>query len=356
MKIALETLWLPNLIAFVGTLIFIYFLMPIAKHVGLVDVPGGRKQHEQEIPLIGGLAMFAGFSLSILTLSISLLPYRSLLAACILLIMTGVLDDYHEISAKMRLVIQALAASLFIFWGNNYLATLGDLFFTGSFALGTLAYPLTIVGMVGIINAMNMMDGVDGLVGVVSILQLSFLAWGAEEMGSVADFSMITLMISVLLAFLCFNFPGPWHRSRHARIFMGDSGSLFIGGFLSWFLISLSQKDAHHGVLSPLVMIWIMALPLFDIGSVMIRRFLKKQSLFAPNRDHFHHLLLHKGFSSLAIVCIGALCTVMCALFGIVGKALGIASGVMFLAFLALFIVYFLVSLRLESSRQLRKG
>lgn len=113
------------------TWLAVRFLRPLAGHIGLVDTPGGRKIHADPVPLIGGVAVFIGFSFALLSLNTSLAPYRGLLAGVVLLVFIGVLDDFHELTARTRLMGQCVAAALFIEWGNVFFHHLGDLFFFG---------------------------------------------------------------------------------------------------------------------------------------------------------------------------------------------------------------------------------
>src|SRR5471030_2400768 len=122
-------IYLPLFVAFAMTIAGLVLLKPLALRLGLVDKPGGRKHHEGEIPLIGGVAMFFGFGFSLLTLHVSLSDYRCLIAACALLVITGILDDFHELAPRSRLFIQLFVAVLMVTWGNNYLNDLGNLFY-----------------------------------------------------------------------------------------------------------------------------------------------------------------------------------------------------------------------------------
>lgn len=324
------------LLAFFVTSACIALLRPLAIRIGLVDSPAGRKQHSGDIPLIGGIAMFLGFLFALLTLSVSLLNYRSFIAAAALLILIGILDDFHELPPKSRFLAQIAAALLMTAWGEVMLQNLGNFLFAGDIVLGNWGLPMTVLAVVGIINAINMMDGVDGLAGTLSLVALIFLAalsWYAQLFNQL---QILGLIIAVLLAFLCFNFR--FAGRKQALVFMGDAGSMFLGFSLVWFLVDLSQGT--HKVLTPVVMLYIMALPLFDISSVVISRLYQGKSPFSPDRGHLHHLLQAVGFTPARITLIMGGAALIIGLVGIVGFHMGSADGVLFVIFLIMFVVY----------------
>jgi len=326
----------PCLIAFGICIACIVLLRPLAIRLGLVDIPQGRKQHQGQVPLIGGIAMFLGFLFSLLALPVSLLNYRSFIAGCALLILVGILDDFHELSPRARFIAQIVAALCMAAWGGVLLQNLGNLFFYNDFILHAWALPITVVAVVGIINAVNMTDGVDGLAGSVTLIELLFLLFLALQGGQFFAAHMLMLVCSVVLAFLIFNFPFPG-RIR-AQVFMGDAGSMFLGFVLAWFLVELSQEPTK--VSTPVTMLWIMALPLFDIGGVMVRRLQKRVSLFSPDREHLHHVLYDWGFTPVQItliLCGGAL---LCGLIGVITVRKNIPDGVMLISFIGLFMCY----------------
>jgi UDP-GlcNAc:undecaprenyl-phosphate GlcNAc-1-phosphate transferase len=321
------------MIAFAMTVAGIVLLKPLAIRLGLVDKPGGRKIHEGNIPLIGGVAIFIGFGFSLLTLNVSLSDYRCLIAGCVLLVITGVLDDFHELAPRVRLLIQLFVAFLMVFWGRESLSDLGNLFYLGNIHLGLLGFPITILAVLAVINAVNMTDGVDGLAGTIAWIELFYLAWIAHHTNQFVDVQVIYLLLAVVFAFLCFNFP----FRRQARVFMGDSGSMMLGFVLVWFAVSLSQvPDGAH----PVTFLWILAVPLWDISSVVIRRVLRGFSPMKADRGHLHHYLMERGFSPPQVtVLIGALSAAL-GFIGLLGESYQVAQWLMFLSFLVLFAFY----------------
>jgi UDP-GlcNAc:undecaprenyl-phosphate/decaprenyl-phosphate GlcNAc-1-phosphate transferase len=280
-------------VALSATLFCIWLLRPIALRIGLVDRPGGRKLHAKESPVIGGLAMFFGFAFSLLTLPISLQSYRGLIGGSALLLLIGVADDFREINYKARLISQFVASLLLVFWGHETIKQLGDLFFFGNLKLGLFGIPLTILMTMGYINAMNMMDGQDGLAGGIALGQALLLMILSIQLDRWNDFKLLTILITLLLAFLSFNINFSWRKK--ANIFMGDAGITFIAFLLAWLGIDISQ--ANSTLVKPMTLLWIFALPLFDFIHVIFYRLQQGKSPITPGRDHIHHILHNTGFN-----------------------------------------------------------
>jgi len=330
-------IFFPYFIAFSIALISIILLKPLAMRLGLVDAPGGRKLHEGNIPLIGGIAMFLGFSFALLTLDVSLSTYRCLIAGSGLLVVTGLLDDFHELTPRSRLFIQIFVGILMVWWGNVSLESFGNLFSLGEIKSGFFAFPITVLAVVTIINAVNMTDGADGLAGSVAFVEFFYLAWLSHHAHLAVTGQLIYLVITVLLAFLCFNFP--WRQKP--SVFMGDSGSMWLGFMLAWFCIELSQ--ALHKAAEPVVFLYIMAIPLWDISSVIVRRLTRGFSPFKADRGHLHHCLLEHGFSSLQVAVIISLLSAILGLIGILGAKFNLSEMILFITFIILFIFYLFV-------------
>lgn len=331
------------LFSFITTALLIWLLRPLALRIKLIDEPGGRKKHAEPTPLVGGVAMAMGFAFGLLTLYVSLEQYRSFLAAVLLLVIVGVLDDFHELSARARLGAQVLAGLLMTVWGGVTVLHLGNLFFAGNLALGGWGVPFTVIATIGMINAINMLDGVDGLTGGVvasALLCLSVLAYHDNRF---TDMHILFLTIFCIVSFLLFNLKLP-SRSQ-ALVFMGDAGSMFLGFVLVWFLVRLSQGSNRAA--DPTTMLWIVAIPLFDMVSVVLRRIYRGQSPFIADRYHIHHLLHRLGYSSLQIVLLLSAATLVCGAIGIVGFWYHINDTLMFILFLVLFIAFFVICMRI---------
>ena len=324
------------IIAFIGTLIFIRLLIPFAHKAGLVDVPVGRKQHMGSIPLVGGMAMFLGFLLSVLTLSEIPVDYNSFLFAAVVLIVVGVVDDRDEVGVRLRFSAQLLTALIMTSTAGHVIGSMGDILGTGNVLLGDWAIPFTVFAVLGVTNALNMADGIDGLAGSVSLISFLSMFYLAADAGS-PDAKLLLIFISVLVPFLVFNLP--YSGKRTAKVFMGDAGSMFLGYSLAWFFIDLSQGE--NAIMTPITTLWCFAIPLFDTVSIMLRRLLKGHSPFRPDRDHFHHIFLAAGFSNRRTLIIIVMTQVIMSSIGIIGYKLGVPESLMFFSYLALFALFF---------------
>lgn len=275
----------------------IYLLSPVAMHIGLVDAPGGRKTHHDTIPLIGGIAMFLGFCFALLCLNIPLHHYRALLAGSAILILLGVIDDFRELSPRIRLFGQFFVALLLIEWGHLSLTHLGNLFFLGNANLGVYSLFFTILFILAFVNSINMIDGHDGLAGLIALSQAFFIIVFDIRLHQTWNVYLLSIFISVLSTFLFFNLP--LLRKKQASIFMGDAGSTFVGFVIVWFALELFRTlfgaNNHSTVYNPITLLWFLAYPLYDLLSVTVHRLLRHESPFSASRDHLHHLLVDSG-------------------------------------------------------------
>ena len=310
-------------VAFAVTAIFIVALRPFAIASGLVDRPGGRKQHIGVVPVIGGIAMFAG-----ILAGTSLLPsspfLMSLLVAGGLLIAIGVLDDRYPLPAAVRLGAQFVAVLLMFFGADVQISSLGDIFGVGDVNLGAATILMTLLIAISVINAFNLVDGVDGLAGTMGVLAIgpvAVLSGYSSGTGAIA-----TVAVAAILGFLCFNFPTV--RNRSLRTFMGDAGSTLIG-LMAVVTISAAAQGSG-AVISPAVGLWFAALPIFDLFTCFVRRIRRGNSPFRPGRDHFHHVLARGGMGVRRILGILTLLQVSYLAVGLTGHFLGIHETIMF--------------------------
>ena len=324
------------LTAFLATATLVYLLSPVARHIGLVDIPRGHKIHKGEVPLVGGIAMFCGFLFAILALPIPLYYLRPLFAGAALLVIIGVLDDFHELGPHTRFVAQISAASLMTLWGGNTLLDLGGLFGPDPTTLGVWAIPFTIFSVVGVINSFNMLDGMDGLGGGYALMTFALLGTMALATDAAVSSMVLFSLSAAIGAFLLYNLR--LGSRRRGLVFMGNSGSLFLGFVLAWFVVGLSQGE--QPVIDPVTALWILSIPLLDTVGIMLRRVLRRRSPLLPDREHLHHLLRALGLSVnrcvAVIIGIGALLATA----GLLAEWAGVAERSRFIAFLSLFAVY----------------
>lgn len=339
------TIFGSSILAVLAALFFIWLFRRLALRVGFVDRPGGRKLHEQEVPLIGGIAIFFGFCFSLLSLPISLHEYRGLIAGGSLLLTIGIVDDFRELNSKIRLLGEIAAALILILWGHVQVTHLGNLCFFGDISLGIAGIPFTVLLVVGFLNAMNMTDGQDGLAGGIAlgeIILLSYLCWHAQRQ---MDLAVLTILGLLLIVFLAFNMRMPWRK--HAAIFLGDAGSTFIAFVVAWFAISVGQS---HSSVKPAIILWILAFPVFDLIQVCLARLKQGKSLLEPSLDHFHHLLQTTGIDQATSTWILTMFSFALGVTGVLLNHFQISEGWQFLAWLMTFLVYLRVAKSLRKS------
>ncbi|MDX1812453.1 MAG: hypothetical protein R3240_10925 [Gammaproteobacteria bacterium] len=222
---------------------------------------------------------------------------------------------------------------------NTVLSNLGFLVIEGeTFHLGSWAIPLTIFATVGVINAVNMTDGLDGLAGGLSLVTLASVTIMFAITGIADIYFVVPLFsMSAILAFLMFNYRTPWLKK--AKVFMGNGGSMLLGIILAWLLIKFSQ--GQHAAYSPVIALWIFAVPLMDTVCIMLRRVKHGKSPFAADREHLHHIFIKLGFSVQHSVALVISIATLCAIFGMTAAMYGAQDNFMFFTFLLVFATYF---------------
>ncbi|HZD53963.1 MAG TPA: MraY family glycosyltransferase [Woeseiaceae bacterium] len=336
-------------LAFFATTALILSFRPIARALGLVDVPNERKVHEGEVPLIGGIAIFVAV-VATHVISQWFFPgpgsirhYTSFYVAGALLVLVGVVDDFREVSPRLRLLVEAVAVLVIIAGANVVVRDLGTIGIGGqSVALGVLAVPFTIFAVVGVINAVNMSDGMDGLAGTLSLVPILGFIAATVFLGDGKDLVILWCFAASIIAFLLFNVTVPGRR--RALIFLGDSGSMFLGMALAWFAIRLSQGE--HAPLSPAAALWFLTLPIFDTTCTTIRRLLRGRSLFSPDKEHLHHVFLLAGFTVTETVLIMSGLAAVGVMVGLAGSWLHISDDILAGGFVILGLMYFGVIMR----------
>lgn len=278
------------------------WLIRVARRYGLVDDPGLRKVHASAVPRIGGVAIAAP------TLLISFVVYRlnnavgeafrevsvqvlAFLLAGVFIFAVGLYDDVRGIRARNKLLAQLVAAAVVCAAGIR----IEDIGLTANtyIELGILSVPLTLFWIVGVTNAVNLIDGLDGLAGGVSAIACGVIALFAFHSGDQVMVVVMLALLGSLCGFLVFNF-------NPAKVFMGDSGSLFLGFVLATASVLTSHTQATAvGLLLPLLALGV---PIFDTLFSMVRRVLERRSMFAADRGHIHHKLLEMGLNQRQVV------------------------------------------------------
>jgi UDP-GlcNAc:undecaprenyl-phosphate GlcNAc-1-phosphate transferase len=224
----------------------------------------------------------------------------------------------------VRLIAQGCAALLVVFASGIAIKSLGaPLFF--DLHLGLVAIPFTVLFIITLINAFNIIDGIDGLAGGLALLSLAALA----IIGVHTDvFALAVILLAVVAAFLLFN--APFEFNRPVRTFMGDAGSTFLGLSIAAVGIWLSQGPVPR--MSPVVGLWLVAVPVFDLFSTIVRRLMSGRSPFAPDHEHLHHVLTENGLSRRSTLGWMLFLAALCASAGIIGDMLAVPDGVLLLA------------------------
>lgn len=290
----------------------------VADFLGLIDKPNARKAHCGHIPLVGGLSIFMSSCIALFLVLSFTTTTMAFFTSITLMALTGVLDDRFDLSVRLRIMIQLIAASILVFSADIQIHTLGNPFGFGDIDLFFLSGPFTILAIMTAMNAYNMVDGIDGLLGLLATISFVGLAFLACITGNALVLICACIMILALIPYLLFNL----EVIKGRKVFMGDAGSMFIGLVIVWMMVLILNPDLvkHYGLnvelnlssnyeVRPVVMLWVIALPLMDMLGVMVRRVVKKQNPFKPGRDHLHHIFLRAGFSSreaLLIISISA--------------------------------------------------
>ncbi len=297
-----------------------------AIRVRLVDLPDARKRHDGQMPLCGGLAIFAAFAIAALTFnSTALVAQGNLALALAILVGSGVADDRWRLPVAPRLAMHFAAALLLVLYGAPYAFHLANVPYG---VVPAALFPVIVIFaatfIVGVVNATNMSDGVDGLAGGWSAAALFWLAQIAHNAGRPDMMFVALLLLAAIVGFLTFNMRHPWRPK--ASIFMGDAGSIGIGGAIGYFIVALSS--GAHGV-SFLSLLWIVVLPMTDMASLIVRRILAGRSPMSADRWHLHHLALDLGIPHGAASGLIVFASASCGAVAYFGPRLGVPDMVL---------------------------
>jgi UDP-GlcNAc:undecaprenyl-phosphate GlcNAc-1-phosphate transferase len=348
----------------------------LGHRLGAVDAPDSRKIHRTPVPRIGGLAVFAGFLASgcfavFATGYWEKFPEGAgewvvLAAGAATMLLLGLLDDIRGVPFQWKFAVQFLAAAAA--WSGGFrIASLTLPLFDGPVDLGALSLPVTVLWIVGITNALNLIDGLDGLAAGSAMITCTAVATIAFWSGNVAEAAISAALLGSLLGFLRYNF-------NPARIFLGDSGSMWLGFILALTSIRGSQKNST--TVAVLVPVLVLGLPIFDTAFAVVRRTWRLARhrgapssgaigtarrisvLFLPDRGHIHHRLLDAGLSHRAAVLV---LYAVAGLFALLALLHAVATGIAF-AVLASILVSFgalvlaLAWTRARANRRRRAG
>lgn len=323
-------------VALIVALAITPLIILLAKKTGAMDAPNARKVHKKPIPRIGGLAIYAGFMASIIFVVIKygldaemIRETIGLMLSGTLIVALGLVDDYKNLPAKIKLLGQICAAAMLVLVFDVRIDFVtdpfGDYIYLDNFPIPHLAIPVTMFWLVGLTNTVNLIDGLDGLAaGVAAIASFTILLVALEQ-GFILVAVMTAALAGAAVGFLKYNF-------NPAEIFMGDTGSMFLGFMLAGISVTGAVKSV--ATIALVVPIFALGLPILDTTFAIVRRVRGGVPIFKPDKGHLHHRLLSVGFTQRQAV---LLMYVISALFGLSAIALTAVSYQ--IAILILFIV-----------------
>ncbi|WP_102109798.1 glycosyltransferase family 4 protein [Oceaniglobus roseus] len=310
------------LLVFSVTLIAIQAIRPLAPWLGLMDRPGAIKLHGAAVPSCGGLAIVLALGLALVLGLVAAPP-----AACLwvgTVAMLGALDDRLGLMARNRLAVQVAAATMLLAFTPYGFPSFGEVPPDLLPALRLIGLAICLAFAVGLVNGVNMIDGVDGLAGSVALGSLVWLIAIADLVGRADVANDAALAMAATAGFLVFNLRSPF-RAR-ASVFLGDAGSTALGATLACLILALAASP-HPGGLPALL--WLVALPVIDMASLIVRRTLARRSPFSGDRWHLHHLLQDMGLSPAKTTAAIAAASAACGGIGYLGVRVEVPAVVM---------------------------
>ncbi|MGX8698384.1 MAG: MraY family glycosyltransferase [bacterium] len=293
---------LPLLLSLGAAFLVSFISTPLAEafayKVGAVDVPkDARRVHDHPIPRCGGLAIFLGFLMGVVLFARMDNQLKGILLGSLVIVAVGVVDDITPLPALLKLVVQIAAAAIAVGFGIRIDFIYNPLWWSSSLYLDLsfLSVPVTILWIVGITNSVNLIDGLDGLADGVSAIASVSMMIVCLIVGDLNTAIVLAAIVGACLGFMPYNF-------NPAKIFMGDTGALFLGYVMA--TLSITGLLKFYTILTFAVPLVALGLPIFDTAFAIIRRLLKGQNPMHPDRGHFHHRLIDMGLSQKQAVAI----------------------------------------------------
>lgn len=279
-----------GLISFAVSFLVTPYLKNLSKRYGVVDKTNSRKIHKGTVARGGGIAIFLGFFTALLFVQNLYPEISGFLIGSLIIVILGIFDDILSLKAFPKLVFQSLAAIIAIKFGVQIDMSM---FLRGELVnYSYLSVPLTYLWIVGVTNAMNIIDGLDGLAAGVATISAFTI--------SAVSFTSGRTSVAVLALMLGFASLGFLPHNFRSRIFMGDTGSMFLGYSLAVLAVMGSVKLA--AAFSFIIPVLILAVPIFDTLFAIARRLKNRKPIFIGDKEHLHHRLLEMGFSPLQTV------------------------------------------------------
>lgn len=275
----------------------------LAYKVGAIDVPkDNRRMHKQPIPRLGGLAIFIAFFFTVIVLADIDRQLQGILLGAVMIVVLGVLDDIMSLKALPKFLVQIAAAGVAVYHGCiiQFISNPNVFSETSYVDLGWMSIPVTIIWIVAITNAVNFIDGLDGLAVGVSAISTASLLIIALMVGEMNIAVILAALLGACLGFVPYN-------KNPAKIFMGDTGSTFLGFILA--TLSIQGLFKLYAIISFAVPFLILGIPIFDICFAFLRRIAKGQNPMVADRGHVHHRLIDMGFNQKQAVAISYMLT-----------------------------------------------
>lgn len=322
------------LVCFLISTLLVPIVKKIAFHIGALDIPDARKVHTKPMPRLGGLAIYIAFILGYMFFATPSTEMNSILIGSFIVLLTGMLDDIKPLPASIKFSGQLLGALTVVFYGGIVIDEVN--LFSVTFNLRdtfVLNYAITLFLILGCMNCINLIDGLDGLSsGVASIFFITIGIIGYIQ-GTMTglDITLAFIMLGATLGFLVHNF-------HPAKIFMGDSGTLFVGFIIGVIAILGFKNVTVTSLVTPLL---ILAIPIMDTAFAIIRRLLKGESPAKPDKFHIHHQLLNLKVSHVGTVLIIYLINILFALSSIIYVLKDETLGRIIYAVLLIIVIWF---------------
>lgn len=333
----------PHVLLYVGVSLFASGLVLMLRRQafvwGWLDVPCTRKHHPHPVPMVGGVAMWAAFCCGILCLPVRPEAWPMLLVGVTLMTAVGLYDDAHSSRPETRFLFQGAIVLAAFVGGGEILRTPGNLFGLGEIDMGLGTLPFTLFVVIGVVNAYNMLDGLDGLAGGSALIMVGWLLalCLTAAVIPIGDAGALLVLAAAIAGFLVYNLRHPWRK--RASVFMGDAGSTMLGFALAWFTLRLCQGDS--AIVAPMTCVWVLALPLLDTVTVMVRRMREGRSPFRADRTHLHHILLSRGLSDGRVTALMLLFSLISGGLGFLSERLDVPDAAGFYCVLGIFVLYY---------------
>lgn len=331
------------LVSFFVTLFTTPYVIRFAFRKNVLDVPDSRKIHRKPIPYLGGISLFFGFFIPVFFFFARDFRVVGILFCSALIVLIGVYDDIFSLRPKIKLLGELFVGLLISFLGVSIQYIVFP--FGIVWNVGILGVPFTMLCVAGVINTINIIDGVDGLAAGVTVIVAGFFAYISYSYGLVTPLLISVSLMGACLGFLKFNF-------SPARIFMGDAGSMLLGFILAILAIQTTYSIPNQAV-AFFVPIIILGYPISDTVFAIVRRYSLGEPIFSPDKRHFHHHLVRRGFSSRQSVLILYMASVLCGVTALSFIQLGFLIGCLISLIVVLFAILFIKVFRKKRKKVL---